>query len=110
VNSYATPRQLLQGSGGCQTRSLATLRYPSQHVGFGDGLGTRGLCGTNRTTACAGRWGLGDGTAGQITAFKLHGQGGNLGFTDGHCEWRKTPDGPMAAADCTRLFGDPNAP
>jgi len=116
VNSYAAPRQLLQGSGGCTTRCLAEVRYPSQHVSFGDGLSTRGLCGTNRSTGtCTGTWGRGrysDATNGpaDVAAFKLHGQGGNLSYVDGHSAWKATPSGPMGQAECVRLFGDPRTP
>jgi prepilin-type N-terminal cleavage/methylation domain-containing protein/prepilin-type processing-associated H-X9-DG protein len=107
VNSYAAPRQLLQGSGGCTGRRLADIKLPAEKVLCGDGIGTRGYCGTNRSTACAGRWGIGDGSAGQITAFQVHNDGTNFAFVDGHVKWMKSPAGPIDANQCRALFGDP---
>ncbi|MBI2302218.1 MAG: DUF1559 domain-containing protein [Armatimonadetes bacterium] len=111
VDSYATPRQLLQGSGGCTGQSLARIVYPAEHVLAGDSpLGTRGLCGTNRATACNGRWGRGDDTANGIAAYKLHNAGTNMAFCDGHVKYLTTPSGPMDPALCARLFGDARVP
>jgi prepilin-type N-terminal cleavage/methylation domain-containing protein/prepilin-type processing-associated H-X9-DG protein len=112
TNSYAASRQLLQGSGGCNGQSLANVRYTSEHVMFGDGTGTRGLCATNRATACQGRWGRGDGTAAQIAAWRVHGQNASLGFVDGHVESRTIPAGfaDVATPQCTRTWGNPATP
>lgn len=107
VNSYATPRALLQGNSGCTGQPMARIRVPAEHVLAGDGIGSRGFCGTNRASACTGRWGRGDGSAGQIAAFQRHNDGGNLLFVDGHVKWRKTPTGPMPAAECSAMFGAP---
>ena len=104
VNSYATPRQLLQGSGGCTGQALGKVPYPADHVLCGDGIGTRGYCGTNRSTPCSGRWGIGEGTAAHIEAFEVHNGGTNLAFVDGHVKWRRSPAGPMDQAECKRMF------
>jgi len=109
-NSYAAPRQLLQGSGGCTGQAAANILYPAEHVLCGDGLGTRGYCGPNRTTACNGRWGLADGAAANIAAFKRHNDGTNLAFVDGHVKYRPTPTGYINATECTRMFGNPATP
>jgi prepilin-type N-terminal cleavage/methylation domain-containing protein/prepilin-type processing-associated H-X9-DG protein len=116
VDSYATPRSLLQNNGGCNTQTLANVRYPSQHVAFADGLGTRGLCGTNRSTGtCQGTWGRGryaDATNGpaDVAAYRLHGLGGNLAYADGHAGWKMAPGGPAGNAECQALFGNPTTP
>jgi len=110
VDSYAAPRQLLQGSGGCTGQALGGIVYPSEHVLCGDGIGSRGLCGTNRSTGCAGRWGRGDDSASHINAFKMHNDGTNLAFVDGHVKYMPTPTGPMDQARCVRMFGDPRLP
>ena len=115
VNSYAAPRQLLQSGGGCNGRALGTIVYPAEYVLCGDGIGSRGLCGTNRTSACDGRWGLGrDGPAGDragdIARFQLHNAGTNLAFVDGHVKYMPTPTGYMEQTRCARMFGNPTTP
>ncbi|MGQ9733314.1 MAG: H-X9-DG-CTERM domain-containing protein [Candidatus Zipacnadales bacterium] len=115
VNSYAIPRQLAQGSGGCTGRLLAEIVVPAEHVFFGDGIGTRGYCGTNRSTLCQGRWGIGRGgpggdTPSHVEAYQRHNGGGNLAFCDGHAKWLRTPEGPIDATLCRRMFGDPRNP
>jgi prepilin-type N-terminal cleavage/methylation domain-containing protein/prepilin-type processing-associated H-X9-DG protein len=115
INSYATPRQLLQGSGGCNGQLLARVLYPAEHVMLGDGIGTRGYCGPNRPTACNGRWGYGDGSVGARDGFRMHNDGTNMGYVDGHAKWQKAPDGPVGNGlqsdpGCVRMFGNPAAP
>ena len=82
---------------------------------IGDGIGQRGFCGTNRTTPCDGRWGIGrGGPAGDrptdVEAYKRHNDGTNLGFVDGHVKYSPTPGGYMDQARCLRMFGPPNTP
>jgi len=110
VDSYATPRQLLQNNGGCNGQPLSAIVYPSEHVLCGDATGTRGFCGTNRATNCQGRWGRGDDTATQISWYKIHNDGGNFAFVDGHVKYLVSPTGPMPQALCTRMFGNPTTP
>jgi len=110
VNSYSAPRQLLQGSGGCYGQPMIRIRYPSDHVLMGDGIGTRGFCGTNRATACTGKWGIGVGTVAHIVAYQIHSNGTNLAFVDGHVRWRNTPMAAMDQAVCLRMFGNPTTP
>ena len=105
VNSYAAPRQLLQGSGGCRGQALGKVVYPSEHVLCGDGIGQRGYCGTNRSSACHGRWGIGRGGS-HITLYKVHNAGTNLAFVDGHVKYKATPDGPTNTVECRVMFGN----
>jgi prepilin-type N-terminal cleavage/methylation domain-containing protein/prepilin-type processing-associated H-X9-DG protein len=87
--------------------TLGQIVYPSEMVLVADGMGSWGLCGTNRTTTCAGRWGMGeDGAnqAGQQALYGRHNGGGNLLYADGHVKWMKTPTGPIPAATCNRMF------
>jgi prepilin-type N-terminal cleavage/methylation domain-containing protein/prepilin-type processing-associated H-X9-DG protein len=115
INSYATPRQLLQSGGGCNGRLLAVVVRPAEYVLLGDGIGTRGYCGTNRPTACNGRWGIGDGSVGAMDGFRMHNDGTNMGFVDGHAKWLKSPGGPVGNGlqsdpGCVRMFGNPATP
>ena len=107
INSYATPRYLLQSDSGCVGRMLAEIALPSQHVMLADGAGTRGLCGQNRATSCQGRWGYGrDANQSDIDQFGRHNGGGNLAYVDGHVKWLKTPTGaqPDQQTECRRMF------
>ena len=111
VNSYAAPRQLLQGSGGCRGQALGKVVYPSEHVLCGDGMGQRGYCGTNRSSACDGRWGLGRGgpagdDQGDLVRYKRHNAGTNLAFVDGHVKYKATPDGYINTTECRVMFGN----
>jgi len=110
--SYAASRQLLQSNNGCDGRMLAIIRYPSQHAEFGDGIGSRGLCGANRSTACQGRWGWGDGTAGQLALWQVHNNTANIGFVDGHVETKINPGAfpTVATPECTKMWGNPATP
>ena len=110
INSYAAPRQLLQGSNGCNGQMLVVIRYPADHVLMGDGIGQRGFCGGNRSTACTGRWGRGDDSVGHITAYRLHNRGTNFAFVDGHTGWKPCLAGPMDQRTCTLMFGNPTTP
>ena len=107
VNSYAASRQLLQNNGGCLGMALAKVNAPSEHVTFGDGIGSRGLCGTNRSTNCDGRWGRGQDTAAHIAAYKVHGMTANLAYVDGHAGARTVPSAATSQSDCLKLFGVP---
>jgi prepilin-type N-terminal cleavage/methylation domain-containing protein/prepilin-type processing-associated H-X9-DG protein len=108
MHSYAIPRHLAESSNGCYGRLLAEIMYPAEHVFFGDGIGSRGYCGPNRSTSCTGRWGHGNGTAAHIEAYQRHNGGTNLAFCDGHAKWRKTPTGVgFNQAECLRMFHDP---
>ena len=104
VNSYATPRHLLQSSGGCNGQMIAKVPLPAEHVLMGDGAGSRGYCGTNRATACTGRWGIGNGTQGHMDIYQRHNGGTNFAFVDGHAKWQKAPTGPMDQTECRRMF------
>ncbi|MBM3471923.1 MAG: DUF1559 domain-containing protein [Armatimonadetes bacterium] len=106
VNGYATPRQLLQGSGGCTGQTMARVLYPAEKILAGDGLSTRGYCGPNRSTACNGRWGWGDGSQAARDGFRMHNDGTNMAYVDGHVKFQKSPDGPIDQTLCLRMFGD----
>jgi len=115
VDSYATPRQLLEGSGGCRGQMPSNILYPAQHILLGDGVGSRGYCGPNRPTNCAGRWGRGDGSQGHFDGYRLHNDGTNMAFVDGHAKWLKSPSGPVGNGlqsdpECVRMFGNPATP
>jgi len=112
IFSYATPRQLLQGSGGCTGQMLANIPYPSEMVMLGDGAGTTGLCGANRSGNCQGRWGKHDTNQfARKARFYRHNDGVNFAYVDGHAKWQKTPgsadvldSGGMDQAQCKRMF------
>jgi prepilin-type N-terminal cleavage/methylation domain-containing protein/prepilin-type processing-associated H-X9-DG protein len=104
VNSYAGSRQLLQSNNGCDGQMLAKLNNTSGRAMFGDGIGSRGICGTNRSSSCTGRWGRGDDSAGHISAWRVHGLMVNVGFVDGHSEGRRIPSGPTDQAECLALW------
>ncbi|PIX38744.1 MAG: hypothetical protein COZ57_29840 [Armatimonadetes bacterium CG_4_8_14_3_um_filter_66_20] len=95
---------------------------------MGDGSSSRGFCGPNRTSRCAGRVGDSDTTSNGTTTitankqrFYRHNDGMNLAFVDGHVKWWKTPGSPDKAAGsyglvgngtptdpgCRRMWGDP---
>jgi prepilin-type N-terminal cleavage/methylation domain-containing protein/prepilin-type processing-associated H-X9-DG protein len=104
VNSYAASRQLLQSNSGCDGQMLAKVKSTSSRAMFGDAIGTRGICGTNRSSSCNGRWGRGNDSAGHHASWQVHGQMGNLGFVDGHSEGRKVPSGPIGQTECLELW------
>jgi prepilin-type N-terminal cleavage/methylation domain-containing protein/prepilin-type processing-associated H-X9-DG protein len=110
INSYAAPRQLLQSNNGCDGRPIGRVVVPAEYVLLGDGIGSRGYCGTNRATTCTGRWGIGDGSQGHLDGYRMHNDGTNLAFVDGHAKWRKSPGGPMDQTECARMFGNPTSP
>jgi len=111
INSYGSPRALLQSNGGCSGQPMANITRPAEHVLLSDARGPRGLCGTNRTTlTCANAWGVGTSTATDIANWKIHMNGVNVSFVDGHVKWMATPDGPMDPTKCTLMFGPPNQP
>ena len=105
ISSYATPRHLLQSNSGCRGREIIRIPKIDEYVLMGDGIGQRGFCGTNRTSDCHGRWGVGRrGT--HIDAYKVHMAGTNLAFTDGHVKYMATPSAPGALpqAKCRLMF------
>jgi prepilin-type N-terminal cleavage/methylation domain-containing protein/prepilin-type processing-associated H-X9-DG protein len=104
VDSYACSRQLLQSNNGCDGQMLAKLKNTSGRAMFGDGIGTRGICGTNRSTSCNGRWGRGNDSASHISAWKVHNLSVNVGFVDGHSEGRTVPSGPIGQTECQTLW------
>jgi len=105
VDSYAASRQLLESNGGCKGQSIGAAKSTSSRAMFGDGgLGTRGICGTNRSTACNGRWGRGNDSADHLQLWRVHNQSVNVGFVDGHSEGLKVPSGPIGTAECERLW------
>jgi len=111
ISSYAVPRQLMEGSGGCDGQRLGAVVYPAEHAMMSEALGSRGICGTNRSTAtCTGRFGWGRGTQADIDAWKIHNDGVNIAFVDGHVKFAKTPEGNIPQATCARLWGDPKVP
>ncbi|HJN15562.1 MAG TPA: DUF1559 domain-containing protein, partial [Armatimonadota bacterium] len=98
INSYSAPRHLLQSNGGCDGRMLAHIPYPSEYVLLGDGAGTRGMCGTNRSSNCQGRFGKHDDRyVSRKSRFYRHNGGANLAYVDGHAKWFKTPGDPEVA-------------
>ncbi|MDI9586984.1 MAG: DUF1559 domain-containing protein [Acidobacteriota bacterium] len=107
VNGYAAARQVLQSNNGCYGRIQAEIKFPAEKVLCGDGMNTRGLCGTNRSTACAGRWGRGDDLPATIESWKRHNDGTNMAYCDGHVKYQKTPSGPIDQTQCLKMFGDP---
>jgi len=107
VNSYAASRQVLQSNSGCDGRPIPSIKSPSGKVLFGDGIGSRGLCGTNRSTNCDGRWGRGHDTEAHFQAYRVHGRTANLAFCDGHVEAKIVPSFAIGATECQLMFGDP---
>ena len=99
-NAYAISRSL-------GPAALATLTYPAQRAIVADGVGTPGLCGPNRPDSCAGRWGYGDGSAGQIALYGRHMDGGDILCADGHVKWQRAFQGAIPAADCARMWTNP---
>ena len=105
VNSYATPRHLLQSNSGCRGRAIVSIPKISDHVMMSDGIGTRGLCGTNRGSNCTGRWGVGSNTT-HMKRYKVHMAGTNMAFCDGHVKYMATPSaaGALTTPHCRLLF------
>lgn len=104
INSYACSRQLLQSNGGCDGQMLAKLTSPSSRGMFGDGIGTRGICGTNRSSNCDGRWGRADDSAAKISAWQVHGLQVNVGFVDGHSQGMHIPSAATNQNECLALW------
>jgi prepilin-type N-terminal cleavage/methylation domain-containing protein/prepilin-type processing-associated H-X9-DG protein len=104
VNSYAASRQLLQSNDGCDGQMLAKLNNTSARAMFGDGIGSRGICGTNRSSDCDGRWGRGRDSASHLSAWKVHGLSVNVGFVDGHSEGKKIPSAAIDQTECLTLW------
>ena len=89
------------------TARLATIAYPAQRVLLADGTGSWGVCGTNRSTSCNGRWGRGEdgaNAAANQALYSRHNGGGNLGYADGHISWLTIPRGPVSTATCNRMW------
>ena len=107
INSYSINRLLVQSSGGCTGRALALVRYPSELAVIGDGAGYKGFCAVNRTTKrtppdnCGGIWG-GAETIYQ-DRWRMHNDGVNVGYADGHAKWQKA-EHTMDTAKCQRMF------
>lgn len=112
IGSYAAPRQLLQGSGGCDGQMLAKVPYPAEHVLCGDGGGQQGMCGANRSSNCQGRVGRHDTRyPDRKPRWYRHNGGVNFAYVDGHVKWFKTPGDPnvpdtgrMDQTLCRRMF------
>jgi len=112
ISSYAVPRQLMESNAGCAGRPQGILKYPAEKAMMSEALGSRGICGPNRPTlTCTGRFGSGRGTAADIEAWKIHNDGVNVTYCDGHVKFAKTPSGPIGTGTqsdpgCLRTWGD----
>ena len=111
LNSYAVPRQLLQGSGGCDGKEVVRIPRIAEHVLLSDGIGSWGICGTNRSTdTCYGRWGVGRatraGTHSDYDNWRVHMAGVNLAFCDGHVKYSAVPTASLGLdqAKCKLMF------
>ena len=107
IYSYGINRQLAS-DGRTARRNLALVKYPSELAVISDGGGAKGFCAVNRASKrtpsdgdCRGIWG------GAETSFqdrwRIHNDGVNVGYADGHAKWQKA-EHTMDMARCRRMF------